>query len=84
LALLEVKKSELIIDHQATGSGFIPAHKFKSNFLDYYQEYLDANKRRDSRHLQGSFNHFKAFIKKILYHPLMSQKCLYKVPSIFT
>ena len=52
LALLEVKKSELIIDQQATGSGFIPMHKFKSNFLDYYQEYPEANRRRDSRHLQ--------------------------------
>ena len=70
LALLEVKKSQMTIDEQATGSGFIPMHKFKSNFLDYYQEYLDLNKRKDSRHLQGSLNHFKTFIKKDVISPI--------------
>src|SRR5450432_3947239 len=70
LALLEVKKSQMTIDEQATGSGFIPMHKFKINFLEYYQEYLDANKRKDSRHLQGCFNHFKTFIKKDIIAPI--------------
>jgi hypothetical protein len=34
LKLLEVKKSQLTIEQQATGSAFIPAHKFKANFAD--------------------------------------------------
>lgn len=34
LALLETKKSQLIIEKQAIGSAFIPSHKFKSNFLE--------------------------------------------------
>jgi hypothetical protein len=50
LALLEVKKSEMTIDQQATGSGFIPTHKFKSNFLDYYEEYLEMNPRGNGVH----------------------------------
>src|SRR4029078_7863006 len=50
LALLEVKKSEMTIDEQATGSGFIPMHKFKSNFVDYYADYVKQNKCEGNRH----------------------------------
>jgi len=32
LILLEVKKSQFILEIQSTGSGFIPSHKIKSNF----------------------------------------------------
>ena len=35
LALLEVKKRQATIEQQAIGSSFIPAHKFKANFLEY-------------------------------------------------
>ena len=70
LALLEVKKSQMTLDEQATGSGFIPMHKFKSNFLDYYEEYVELNRRNDNRHLQGSLNHFKAFLKKDIIAPI--------------
>jgi hypothetical protein len=40
LALLETKKSEAIIEQQAIDSAFIPAHKFKENFLDYFEDYI--------------------------------------------
>jgi hypothetical protein len=34
--LLDTKKSELLLEQQAIGTGFLPSHKFKANFLDYY------------------------------------------------
>ena len=64
LALLETKKSQMIIEQQAIGSAFMPKHKFKANFLEYYQEYVRHNKRKGNRHLQNSYTHFKAFINK--------------------
>jgi len=70
LALLEVKKSELTIDEQATGSGFIPMHKFKSNFVDYYADYVKQNKCEGNRHLEGSLTQFKEFIKKNIIAPV--------------
>jgi len=33
--LLENKKAQLTLESQAVGSGFIPRHKLKNNFLDY-------------------------------------------------
>jgi hypothetical protein len=63
LALLDVKRSQLTLEQQSIGSSFIPSHKFKSNFIEYYQEYVDKNKRKGNRHMQGSFNHFKSFVK---------------------
>ncbi|MDB5196368.1 MAG: integrase, partial [Flaviaesturariibacter sp.] len=46
LALLEIKRSQLTIEQQAIGSAFLPNHKFKANFLDYYEEYVDQHKRK--------------------------------------
>jgi hypothetical protein len=46
IALLEVKKSQLIIEFQSIGTTYIPNHKFKHSFLDYYQGYVDAIKGR--------------------------------------
>jgi len=62
LKLLEVKKSQLTIEKQAIGSAFIPAHKFKENFLDYYKEFVEKNCRKGNRHLSNSFKQFKLFI----------------------
>jgi integrase len=63
LALLEIKKSQLTIEQQAIGSAFIPTHKFKANFVEYYEEYLKLNRRKGNRHLWNSFIQFKLFIK---------------------
>lgn len=60
LALIELKKSQLTIERQSVGTGFIPTHKFKANFLEYFEEYVRLNKRDGNRHLQNSLNHFKA------------------------
>jgi integrase len=64
LQLLETKKSQMVIDQQSIGTPYIPTHRFKNNFFDYYQEFVDQNKRDGNRHLQGSLKQFKRFIKK--------------------
>src|SRR5688572_33230765 len=68
-ALLEVKKSQLTIEQQAIGSAFIPGHKFKTNFLEYYEEYVKLNTRKGNRHLSNSLAQFKLFIKKDFITP---------------
>ena len=35
IAILNAKKSQMILDGQAVNSGYIPDHKIKGNFLDY-------------------------------------------------
>lgn len=40
LAILESRKAQMILDNQAINSGYIPQHKIKNNFLDYYSEFV--------------------------------------------
>ncbi|HTN38836.1 MAG TPA: site-specific integrase [Arachidicoccus sp.] len=68
-AILKVKAAEAIIENPAIGTGYIPTHKFKENFLDYFREYVEANKRVGNRHLQGSLRNFRLFINKDFLHP---------------
>lgn len=70
LAILETKKSQFIIESQAIGSPYIPQHKFKKNFLDYYEEYVRLNKKVGNRHIENSFTQFKKFIKKDFIAPI--------------
>jgi integrase len=63
LALLETLKSQRIIEQQAVGSAYIPPHKFRTNFVEYYEEYIALNARKGNRHLSCSLQHFKRFIK---------------------
>jgi integrase len=70
LAIIETKKSQLTLERQSTGTGHIPTHKFKANFLDYYEEFVKNNKRHGNRHLQNSFQHFKDFIKTTFFPPI--------------
>src|SRR5215213_10227083 len=70
LALLEIKKSQITIEQQATGSAFIPQHKFKCNFIEYFEEYIRLNKRDGNRHLTCVFMHFKKFIDTDFIAPL--------------
>jgi integrase len=83
LALLETKKSQMIIEHQAIGTPYIPTHRFKNNFLDYYQEFVDQNKRDGNRHLQGSLKQFKWFIKKPRLLPMEITENLCKRFRVF-
>jgi hypothetical protein len=70
LILVATKKSELLLEQQAIGTGFIPSHKFKPNFLDYYEEFVGKNKRRGNRHLQNSQTQFKLFLGKDFIGPI--------------
>ncbi|HEY1872387.1 MAG TPA: site-specific integrase [Chitinophagaceae bacterium] len=78
MKILETKKSELNIEQQALGTGFIPAHKFKENFIEYYQEYVDVNKRKGNRHLTSSLVQFKGFLKKDFLSPIDINETLCK------
>ena len=70
MAILELKKSQLILESQAIGTGYIPAHQFKENFLDFFEQYVKENTREGKRHLQSSFAHFKAFLARDFIPPL--------------
>ena len=52
----------MILEKQAVSSGYMPAHKIKANFLDFYAEFVKNNRRYSSRHLMSSYNHFKSFL----------------------
>lgn len=70
LALLETKKSQMIIEKQAIGTAFIPSHKFKQNFFEYYEEYVKLNARKGNRHLINSLTQFKLFVKNDFIAPV--------------
>jgi len=70
LKTLAIKKSESILDQQAIGSGYIPSHRFKENFLDYYKEYVKKHSRKGSRHLKCSLDQFQLFLKKDFLPPI--------------
>ncbi len=38
LAILKAKRSQLILSHQASNSGYFLQHKLKSNFFDYNED----------------------------------------------
>ena len=70
LAILEIKRSQMVIDSQSVGTGYIPAHRYKSNFLDFYQDFVKKNAREGKRHLATSLVHFKTFIEKKSLPPI--------------
>jgi integrase len=70
LVLVATKKSELLLEQQAIGTGFIPSHKFKANFLDYYDEFVGNNARDGNRHLKNSRTQFELFLKKNFIAPI--------------
>jgi integrase/recombinase XerD len=69
-AILEIKKSQLTIDYQAIGTGYIPSHRFKHNFLDFYHDFVLNNARAGNRHLQGSLSKFRTFVKRDRVAPI--------------
>ena len=70
LALLETKKSQAILEQQSIGTAYIPNHKFKSNFLDYYASYVKENQRKGNRHLASSLKQFQLFVGRNFVAPL--------------
>jgi hypothetical protein len=71
LTVFEKKQSQLIIERQSIGSAHIPLHKFKANFLDYFEEYGNNNTRPGNRHMEGSLRPFKEFLKKSFLSPII-------------
>src|SRR6185437_4054400 len=69
-AVLEIKKSQLTIEYQSIGTGYIPSHRFKHNFLDFYKDFVETNARPGNRHLQGSLSRFREFIKRDRIAPI--------------
>jgi hypothetical protein len=63
-------QSQLTIESQAIGSEYIPRHNSDDNFLDYYKQFVIDSKREGNRHLEGSYNHFQAFLKKSYIAPV--------------
>src|SRR6202035_86906 len=70
LVILEIKRSQLVIDRQSIGTGYVPAHRYKSNFLDFYQDFVTKNTRIGKRHLATSLAHFKTFSAKKTIPPI--------------
>jgi integrase len=70
LLILETKKSQITIESQAIGTPYIPQHKFKANFLDYYADYVNKHRTEENRHLPCSFEKFKLFVGKDFISPI--------------
>ena len=70
LKILDVKKSQAILEQQAIGTPVIPSHKFKENFLDYYKEYIKLNARKGNRHLECCFTKLEKFINTDFLAPM--------------
>lgn len=64
LSILEAKKSQMTLDMQAIASGYVPAHKLKSNFIEYFADYVKNNERPGNRSLSCCLEGFKKFLGK--------------------
>ena len=53
-----MKQAGAIIEHQAIGIAYIPTHKFKENFLEYYEEYVKIINEKITA-TSGAFKDFK-------------------------
>lgn len=70
LKILEIKRSQLILEWQGVGTGLIPMHRFCCNFLEFFEAYLRRNKQYSNRHLDSCFKHFKLFIHSNFISPV--------------
>lgn len=68
--ILESKRSQMVLDQQAINSGYLPQHKIKGNFLEYYEAYIKKNKLKGNRHLKNSLSAFKKFLGKEYLSPI--------------
>ena len=69
LKILELKRSQIILDAQSIASGYIPKYKYKTNFFDYYDEFVKLNKRYGNRHLECSLATLRDFVNKPILQP---------------
>lgn len=64
MAILDTKKSQMVLDLQAIANGSMPQHRLKKNFLDFYQDFVTKNSKEGNRSLSCSLSRFKKFIEK--------------------
>ncbi len=62
LIILEHKRAQLILDMNGTANDYISPDKFKTDFLEFYEEFVTSNKRKGNRHLQSSLTQLKNFL----------------------
>lgn len=70
LIILESKRSQLVLDGPAINTSYTPQHKIKTNFIDYYSDYIKLNRKAGNRHLETSLTAFKTFLKKDFISPI--------------
>ena len=77
LAILENKKSKLTLKVQSRGTSYVPTHRMRGNFLEFYKVYLSQNAKPGNRHLLNSYLSFQKFIgrKEILLSELTPHLC---------
>jgi len=77
LVQLELKKAQLILDYQGSRIWNLPNQHAKENFLSYYEGFVQKNKRKGNRHLEGGLQQFKTFIGKrtIPFQQITSNLC---------
>lgn len=57
------------MDALSVGTDFLPSHRQKCNFLDFYKEYVDRNRQLGNRHLECSYKLFKKFVQSDYISP---------------
>lgn len=63
LNILNVKKSQMILDLQSVANGHLPQYKIKKNFVDFFADFVKKNKRDGNRSLPCCLSLFKKFIE---------------------
>ena len=63
-SILESKRSQMVLEKISISSGYIPIHRIKTNFFEFYSEFVKDNATYNSRHLSSSFIQFKKFVGK--------------------
>src|SRR5579863_8925975 len=54
LAILETKKSQMILDNNSIGTNYVPSFKIKNNFFDYYEGFVKKNRIYSNRSLEAA------------------------------
>jgi site-specific recombinase XerD len=62
--LAENIRAKRELDLQASVYGYIPKFRQNTDFLDFYESYLDKYKNKDVRLVKGSLKHFRGFLEE--------------------
>jgi integrase/recombinase XerD len=64
LQILEHKKAQLTVDMNGNLVGFVNPEKLEKNFFDFYDAFVEKNKRKKKRHLENSGQQLKKFVEE--------------------